>query len=146
MKFWHIGILTPNIEQTLETMLAVPGARRDAWAFGEVEFSQAEMLTGKGGRLKTAMGRMGGVVYELLEPMDEHSYHAETLKQRGPGFQHAAYVCEEDLDEVVASCIAAGAHMVWEAQHGNEHVCYLEAADGGSVWEFINCCPFMPEE
>jgi catechol 2,3-dioxygenase-like lactoylglutathione lyase family enzyme len=146
MKFWHTGILTPDIEKTLDALCAFPGVRRDAWTMMEIEFKPSEMLAGTGGRLKTAMGRVGGIVYELLEPLDDASYHAQAMKAHGPGFHHAAYICEEDMDASVASLTAAGARVVWEVRHGEEHVCYLEAADGGSVWEIINRCPFMPEE
>ncbi|SHI14372.1 Glyoxalase/Bleomycin resistance protein/Dioxygenase superfamily protein [Sporobacter termitidis DSM 10068] len=146
MKFWHIGILTPDVEKTLDALCAMSGGRRGVWQIGEIEFPSSEMITGSGGRLKTAVGRMGGIVYELIQPLDEHSFHAAALKRRGPGLHHAAYVCGEELDADVASCIAAGAQIVWEARHGEEHVCYLEAKDGGSVLELINICPPMPEE
>lgn len=145
MELWHMGILTPDIDQTLDTICAVPGADRSAWTLGEIAFSPDEMVTGEGGRLKTAFGRMGGVAVELLEPLDERSYHAAALKKRGPGFHHAAYVCGNELDAVIDAALAAGARIVWEARHGDEHVCYMESADGGSVFEYINVCPFMPE-
>jgi len=146
VKFWHIGMLTEDIDKTLETFFAFPGTRREAWTRGEMEFAASEMLMGTGGRLKTAMGRLGGIAYELIQPLDEHSYHASALRERGPCIHHAAYICEEDQDEVVSSLLAAGGRMVWEARHGAEHVCYVEAAEGRTVWEIINRCPFMPGE
>lgn len=146
MKFWHIGILTPSIEKTLDTLCAIPGVTRSAWTINEIEFSPSEMIVGKGGRLRTAMGRVSGIVYELIEPMDEHSYHAAELQRKGPGLHHAAYVCEGNQDAIVESYKASGSQMVWEAQHGTEHVCYMEAADGSTIWEFINTLPFMPED
>jgi catechol 2,3-dioxygenase-like lactoylglutathione lyase family enzyme len=145
MEFWHIGILTPDIEKTLDTICAIPGVRRDTWTLGEVEFAPSEMRVGVGGRLKTAMGRVCGIVYELIQPMDKYSYHAQELKIKGPCIHHTAYVCEDNLDAAVASIKAAGGRTVWEAQHGSEHVYYLEPADGSSVWELINCCPFIPK-
>lgn len=146
MTFWHIGILTPDIGKTLDTLCAMPGTHRDDWSIMEIDFPPSEMRTGAGGKLKAAMGRVGGIVYELLEPLDAHSYHAAALKKRGPGFHHAAYVCGDDLAATVSSCIDAGARIVWEAQHGGEHVYYLESADGGSIFELINNCPFIPGE
>jgi catechol 2,3-dioxygenase-like lactoylglutathione lyase family enzyme len=146
MRFWHIGILTPDIDKALEAFCAVPGVRLDAWTRGEIEFGPSEMLVGSGGRLRTAMGRFGGVVYELIEPMDEGSYHAAELKKKGPCLHHTAYVCEDAQDEIVASIKKSGGRTVWEAQHGGEHVFYMESADGSAIWEIINCCPFMPTD
>jgi hypothetical protein len=146
MQFWHIGILTGDIEKSLDAFAAVPGVCRESWTIGEIEFPPSEMLVGSGGRLRTAMGRIGGVVYELIQPMDEGSYHAAELKKRGPCLHHAAYVCEDSQDEIVASIRDAGGRTVWEARHGSEHVFYMESADGSTVWEIINCCPFVPED
>lgn len=146
MKHWHIGILTLDIDKTLDFFCSVPGANRESWTLGEVEFSSSEMIVGDGGKLRTAMGRLDGIVYELIQPMDNGSYHAQKLKARGPGLHHSAYICEENQDEIVAAVKATGGRVVWEVQHGNEHAYYLESSDGGTVWEIINCCPFMPEE
>jgi catechol 2,3-dioxygenase-like lactoylglutathione lyase family enzyme len=145
MTFWHVGILTPDIEKTLGTLCAVPGCSRDKWTVLEVDFAPSDMVAGAGGKLKIAFGRMGSIVHELIEPLDETSYHAQALRQRGPGYNHTAYVCGDGLDAVIASCVASGARIVWEARHGDEHACYVESADGGSLWELINVCPFMPE-
>ena len=146
MYHWHNGILTSDLEKTLDSFCAIPGVTRDLWTLGELDFTPGEMVTGAGGRLKTAFARIGGIVYELLEPLDDTSYHAVTLRKRGPGLHHAAYVCEDNLDEVIAAQLAAGGKIVWEALHGDEHAIYIESSDGSMVYEFINVCPFMPAE
>lgn len=146
MEFWHAGIITADVEKTLDTLCAMPGVERKDWSVFDMEFKPSEMLTGTGGKLKVAAGRVNGIIHELIQPLDEHSYHAAVLKNRGTGFHHAAYVCEKNHQEVVASCLAAGGRIVWEALHEGEHVTYLESADGGSVWEIINVRPVMPGE
>jgi len=127
-------------------MCAASGAPREKWEIMDRDFPQSKIVTGRGGKLRVASAFVGGVVVELIQPMDDLSYHAASLKERGPGFHHSAYVCEDNLDEVVAAMIATGGRMVWEFQNGDEHACYVEAADGHTVLEVINCCPFMPEE
>jgi hypothetical protein len=144
MKHWHVGILTPDIDGSADAICAMSGTPRENWTMLEIEFSDAEMVFGDGGKLRAAFGRAGGVVYELLQPEDDRSYHAKTMKSRGPGVHHNAYICEEDQDAVVAAMKASGAKVVWEARHGDEHTYYLEFPDR-TVWEIINCCPFMPE-
>ena len=144
MKFWHTGLLVHDIEETLGFLCAPSGGDRSKWSVFDVEFPPDEMITGEGGKLRVAIGRVGGVVYELLQPLDKTSYHARQLEERGAGFHHCAYYCEGDFDETVAKLLAAGGRMVWEAKHGDEHPCYIEA--GGVVFEIINICPFLPEE
>ena len=146
MKHWHIGVLFHNIDEVLDYICTFPGETREKWTISEVEFGADEMVVGNGGRLRTAMGRVGGVVYELIQPMDGNSFHAHQLKERGAGLHHNAYIVEDDMDETVSALIAAGGRIVWEARHGNEHVCYVESPEGALIWEIINCCPFMPSE
>ena len=146
MRYWHVGILTEDAEGAARAFCAVQGTPLENWRFAEVEFAQSEMRIGDGGRLKSAVGRVGGLVYEFLQPLDDCSYHAQVLRARGPGLHHAAYICEEDQAETVEALLAAGWRTVWEAQHGGEHVCYLEAPGEAAVWEIVNCCPFLPGE
>jgi len=146
MKFWHNGILTADIEATIAFLCTASGTSRDKWMVMDVEFPDSKMLIGDGGKLRVAGGRVGGIVIELLQPLDDKSYHAKALKARGPGFHHNAYIYEEGQDEIIASLVAAGGKIVWDMRDGDEHACYVEAADGNAVLEIINCCPFMPEE
>ena len=145
MKFWHNGVLTSDIDKTIDFFCAIPGASRDKWTIMEIEFSQADMATGDGGKLRAAFGRVGGIVVELLQPLDDNSYHAKALKARGPGFHHNAYICEDNQDEVVNALLADGGRIVWEFKRENERAVYVESADGSAVLEIINVCPFMPE-
>jgi hypothetical protein len=144
VKHWHIGILTPDIDGSVDAICAMFGSSRENWTFTELEFSDAEMVFGDGGKLRAAIGRAGGIVYEFLQPMDDRSYHAKAMKSRGPGIHHSAYICEDDQDAQVNAMKASGARNVWEARHGDEHVYYLEFPDK-TIWEIINRCSFMPD-
>lgn len=144
MEFWHNGILTPDIDKTISFLNAASGTSRDIWTIMEAEFPQSKMTSGNGGILRIAFARIGGVVIELLQPLDDSSYHARVLKARGPGFHHNAYICEKNMDETLADLYAAGGRPVWEFLNGDEHACYVEAAGGDVVLEIINHCPFMP--
>ena len=146
MKFWHNGILTVDLEKTIEFLGAAGGMPREKWTIMEAEFRQANMLAGDGGKLRIAFGRVGGIVTELLQPQDATSYHAKALKARGPGYQHCAYICEDDQEEVISELQKTGGRIVWDFKNGNERACYVESADGSAVLEIINHCPFMPEE
>ena len=147
MEFWHNGILTADIDKTIDFMCAASGAARDKWIIMDaVEFPQSNMVCGDGGKLRVAAACVGGAVVELIQPLDDCSYHAKSLKARGPGFHHSAHICEDGMDELVAALVAAGGRIVWDFKNGDEHACYVEAPDGSAILEIINCCPFMPEE
>ena len=137
MKIWHIGVLTENLEKTLEAYGAIPGVNRDEWRTGEMTFGPEAMRVGEGGTLKFAMCAIGGVTYEFLEPLTESSYQYQELKKKGPGIHHIAYSCKDDMEEVLASLLAQGGRVVWEIQR-REHVCYVELPGEGAILEIIN--------
>ena len=56
--------------------------------------------------LKIAFGQLGGVLLELLQPLDDRSPHAEFLAERGEGMHHLAYVVA-DFDDQLAAIRAA---------------------------------------
>ena len=141
MKPWHIGILSHDARKTVDFLCASPGADKSAWTFMELEFPPSEMVVGGGGKLFVAIGELAGMTYEVLQPMDDNSYHAKILAERGPGPHHTAYVCEDNQDEIVAALISGGARIVWEAVHGSQHVYYLESSTSDMVIEIINKLP-----
>jgi len=146
MQFWHNGVLTPDIDKTIDFICASSGSQREKWTIMEIEFPQSKMANGNGGKLRAAFGRVGGIVVELLQPLDDLSYHSGALKARGPGFHHNAYICEKNLDEVLEGLIKAGGKIVWEFVDNDRRACYVEAPGGNLVLELINHVPFMPEE
>jgi methylmalonyl-CoA/ethylmalonyl-CoA epimerase len=56
--------------------------------------------------LRIAFGALGGVLLELLEPLDDRSPHAEFLSEHGEGLHHFAYLVA-DFDEQLAAIRAA---------------------------------------
>ncbi len=56
--------------------------------------------------LRVAVGALGGVLIELLEPLDGNSPHAEFLRDRGEGLHHLAYLVP-DFDDQLAAVRAA---------------------------------------
>ena len=145
MEIWHSGVLTADVYETIDFLCAASGVSRDKWTIMDVDFPQSKMVSGDGGKLRAAFGRVGGAVVELLQPLDDKSYHAQALKTRGPGFHHNAYICGDDLDNVLDTLIARGGRVLWEFQDGDEHACYVEADGGSVVLELINICPFIPD-
>ena len=146
MVFWHNGILTSDVYKTMDFLNQASNSDRSKWTVMDIDFPQSKMLAGGGGKLRAAFGRVGGIVVELLQPLDNNSYHAKALKTRGPGFHHNAYICETSMDETKGALLSAGGRIVWEFQDGHDHACYIEAGGSDVVLELINNCPFMPDE
>ena len=137
MKLWHIGVLTEDLEKAIGTFGAIPGTKRDAWRIGEMTFTPEDMRVSTGGTLKFAMCEIGGVSYELIEPLTESSYHFQELKKKGPGIHHIAYTCKEDMREALSALLEKGGRVVWEIQR-KEHVCYVALPDEGMILELID--------
>ena len=95
---FHIGWVVRDCAAAQEELSARLGA--GPWvSFGDVRFDQA-LVHGKPTEftLRIAFGALGGVLLELLQPLDDLSPHAEFLNTRGEGMQHLAYLVE-DFDE-----------------------------------------------
>jgi methylmalonyl-CoA/ethylmalonyl-CoA epimerase len=60
--------------------------------------------------LKIAFGALGGVVLELLQPLDDRSPHAAFLAERGEGVHHLAFLVT-DFDEQLAAARRANPEL-----------------------------------
>lgn len=70
--------------------------------------------------------------YELIEPLDGPSIHADWLEERGEGFHHLAYVVES-VEQTTAEMEAAGhpaiARIHSFGAHGDGAAAYYDTAD-----------------
>jgi hypothetical protein len=118
-----VRVKLPKIGMTMEEATVVGFCRQPGEAFSkgdplyEIEtekISQEVEATGDGvvhGKptpfsLRIAFGALGGVLLELLEPLDDRSPHAEFLAARGEGLHYLAHLVS-DFDEQLAAVRAA---------------------------------------
>jgi catechol 2,3-dioxygenase-like lactoylglutathione lyase family enzyme len=94
-------------------------------------------------REKICHAQVGGVEFELMQPVDGPSLYRDFLKERGEGIHHLQFLVD-DLDETVG--ILTGEHGFVSLQSGgcgrSERGCrynyiYLEAL--GCIWEVVEC-------
>jgi methylmalonyl-CoA/ethylmalonyl-CoA epimerase len=106
-KLFHIGWVVRDCAAAQQELSARLGAGPFT-SMGEASTFDQTLVHGKPVpfSLKIAMGQLGGVVLELLEPLDDRSPHAEFLKERGEGMHHLAYVVA-DFDDQLAAMRAA---------------------------------------
>jgi methylmalonyl-CoA/ethylmalonyl-CoA epimerase len=99
---FHIGWVVRDCAAAQEELSARLGAGPFA-SFGELRFDHV-LVHGKLAphSLRIAFGELGGVLLELLEPLDDRSPHAEFLATHGEGMHHLAFVVP-DFDEQLAA-------------------------------------------
>jgi len=106
-ELFHIGWVVRDCAAAQRELSARLGAGPFVSAGTETRFDQA-LVRGKltPFSLRIAFGVLGGVLLELLEPLDDRSPHAE-LDKNGEGMHHLAFLVP-DFDEQLAA--VRGAH------------------------------------
>jgi methylmalonyl-CoA/ethylmalonyl-CoA epimerase len=92
--------------------------------------------------LRIAFGALGGVLLELLEPLDDRSPHAAFLAERGEGMHHLAFLVA-DFDEQLAAVRGDGELLIDGTGTGNPvRWAYVGAsAARGTVIELLERTP-----
>jgi catechol 2,3-dioxygenase-like lactoylglutathione lyase family enzyme len=104
---FHIGWVVRDCAAAQRELSARLGAGPFVSAGQEARFDKA-LVHGKltPFALRIAFGALGGVLLELLEPLDDKSPHAEFLAANGEGLHHMAYLVP-DFDAQLAAVRAA---------------------------------------
>ena len=107
-ELFHIGWVVRDCAAAQEELSARLGAGPFLSAGDVSRFGQA-LVRGQlvPFSLRIAFGVLGGVLLELLEPLDDRSPHAALLAERGEGMHHLAYLVA-DFDEQLAAVRGAG--------------------------------------
>ncbi|MGH8988066.1 MAG: VOC family protein [Acidimicrobiales bacterium] len=108
---FHVGWVVRDCEAAQEDL----GARLGAGPFlraGEASRFEHALVHGRpqAFSLKIAFGALGGVLLELLEPLDDCSPHAEFLAEHGEGLHHLAFLVA-DFDRQLAAARDASSPM-----------------------------------
>ena len=112
----HISVVVRDLDQAMKKYWEVYGI--GPWGVHTYDSSVINNMTIRGQRVDHAMRwattDMGGILLELVEPLDEKSIYAEFLRERGEGLHHLGFVVD-DYDEALAFCQNKG---VGELQGG----------------------------
>jgi hypothetical protein len=113
-----------------------PGNAKDLREYGEpVERSW---------RLATTM--IGGVQWELIEPLDNESVYAQFLAQKGEGVHHIAVLAPK-FDEMLAAQAKQGEDLVLSGEFSGIKVAYLDTErDLGVVVEIFSGMPDVKQK
>jgi methylmalonyl-CoA/ethylmalonyl-CoA epimerase len=104
---FHIGWVVRDCAAAQAELSARLGAGPFLSAGDESRFDQA-LVHGKPTpfSLRIAFGALGGVLLELLQPLDDRSPHAEFLATHGEGMHHLAFLVP-DFDAQLAAARGA---------------------------------------
>jgi methylmalonyl-CoA/ethylmalonyl-CoA epimerase len=145
-ELFHIGWVVRDCAAAQQELGARLGAGPFVSAGEESRFDQA-LVHGKPTpfALRIAFGALGGVLLELLEPLDDRSPHAEFLNTHGEGMHHLAFLVP-DFDEQLTAMRGArpeAALLIDGTGPGNPvRWAYLDAsAAHGTVIELLERTP-----
>ena len=107
-ELFHVGWVVRDCAAAQEELSARLGAGPFLRAGEESRFDGV-LIGGKPASfaLRIAFGALGGVLLELLEPLDDLSPHAAFLATRGEGMHHLAFLVA-DFDEQLAAVRGPG--------------------------------------
>jgi methylmalonyl-CoA/ethylmalonyl-CoA epimerase len=145
-ELFHIGWVVRDCAAAQQELTALLGAGPFLSMGDESRFGQA-LVHGRPTEfsLKIAFGALGGVLVELLQPLDDRSPHADFLATRGEGMHHLAFLVA-DFDEQLAAARGpdpAGSLLIDGTGPGNPvRWAYLDgSASHGTVIELLERTP-----
>lgn len=146
-ELFHVGWVVRDCAAAQQELSARLGAGPFRGAGRESRFDQVLVRgTPTSFALRIAFGALGGVLLELLEPLDDRSPHAEFLAAHGEGLHHLAFLVP-DFDEQLAAVRgspASGADLLIDGTGPGNPVrwAYLDAgAAHGTVIELLERTP-----
>ena len=105
-QFHHIGIPVFDLDKSLENLKAMGEATFEPEALIDSNKATAYLVNGEKPDCailtRVAMGRVGSLAVELLQPLEGNTVHRQLLESVGEGIGHIAYTVE-DLDAEVAA-------------------------------------------
>ena len=138
----QLGIVVRDLEATVRRYEDDYGI--GPWEFAQIDLGEANNYREHGQPAersnRIAMATVGGVMWELIEPLDEDGIYARFLAEKGEGVHHVA-VATPDFDETVARAERKDGLML-SCKHSGVDIAYLDTQhDLGVVLEVFSGMP-----
>ena len=109
----QVGMVVRDLEESLRKYWEIYGI--GPWAIYTMDPSNVSGMTIRGERadhaIRVAFTMIGGVQWELIQPLDDRSIYAEFLKAHGEGLHHVA-MAVEDYEGTVSTLKGKGIEVL----------------------------------
>ncbi|MFQ3294626.1 MAG: methylmalonyl-CoA/ethylmalonyl-CoA epimerase [Natrialbaceae archaeon] len=145
----QIGIVVEDLDDGMERYGAILGLTE--WEVYRFEPPTLTKTTLRGEEhdysMKLALGFIGEMMMELIEPMEGESLYTEHLEEQGEGLHHIACFAFEDPHGVVEEFEDAGMPVVQSGNFGGTRYWYFDTTDvlNGVIFETGANVDSMPE-
>ena len=119
--FEHLGIYVNNLEKAVASLSMLPECGE--WRYVDFDFSKEIYEVGSMYKLHGAYANIGGVEYEVLEPVKDPNgimgtHMTEFVEKHGEGLHHVAYTFKEekDYDEAAEYMIEHGGEVIMKCE------------------------------
>ena len=138
----QLGIVVRDLEATVRRYEDDYGI--GPWEFAWIDLGEANNYREYGRPVersnRVAFATVGGVMWELIEPLDEDGIYARFLAEKGEGVHHVA-VATPDFDGTVARAEREDGLML-RCEHSGVDIAYLDTQrDLGVVLEVFSGMP-----
>ena len=138
----QLGIVVRDLEEAVRRYEDDYGI--GPWQFARIDLGAANDYREHGEPAersnRIAMATVGGVMWELIEPLGEDGIYARFLAEKGEGVHHVA-VATPDFDETVARAERKDGLML-SCKHSGVDIAYLDTQhDLGVVLEVFSGMP-----
>jgi methylmalonyl-CoA/ethylmalonyl-CoA epimerase len=128
----HIAVLVKDIDETIEFLSSTLGIKAE----NHTTYLK-DMFAGKPFHVKAAHAKLGGVLLELLQPLEEDSLLGKCLKTRGEGLHHIGFRVS-NWDEIVPKLEERGSKVLQggiSPHAGLNRWAHFETGSGGIILE-----------
>ena len=140
-KFHHVAVVVRDMDKAIEYYQPL-----GIGPFPPVIGPLGLALTGKTVRgkpvdynmdLRYAQGGVGGLAFEVIQPIEGESVYQEFLERKGEGVHHLAFTVD-DLDKETAKMDEKGFEVIQTGETPRARFCYFNTDTvGGVVTELI---------
>lgn len=122
-KLHHVGIPVRDLDKSLEDYQALDMATFQPEFLIDSSKIAEYLVYGKTPdpivKTRGAMGQLGPLGVELLQPVEGETVHKELLESTGEGIGHVAYTVD-DLEEETAKLVEQGFPVILSIKHADQ--------------------------
>lgn len=138
-KFAHVSMVVKDMDKAIKVLESLGVGPFPPFLGGPGMPFTGKTVRGKPSDydmdLRLARGDMGGIGFELIQPLKGRSIYDEFLEKKGEGFHHLAYMVE-DIDAEIADMEKRGFKVIQTGAMPNTRWAYLDTDKlGGMVIE-----------